>query len=1654
MKGKILQKFLAIVNIITLTMVNFVFLGTSVVSYAADAITAQTSTNHKNVDFEVYFKNDKGEKVYTSKEEISKEDVKLYASIEVKQEGYFNGKIILGNTNFNINSDSSNSDINKAYIEKIENNEVTLNQIKAGEKIELELLVNPIKDDNFNIGLLNMQSEVKLSGIYKDSTQKDITIEATRNVELYLTVNKDPNPIQLGAQILTNQILKVSGENKRVVQVLVNSGLENNVAPIKNTKIEVGIPVTDKSKIEQVEAYGVTLDATNSALAGNLTEKLTTDEQTGKVSIVLENNANEKNEVEWKKTGNDQIIFTFICKEDAEVIESKLRVDLSINVYSANELSATAWYEIGSVTEKSGIVTSEIKNAEDSIYKGKMYAGLDKEYKTKTNINVNVQNVIENISIKENAGEYYKDEENLNTANTYFTKTTFNKNNITEILGEEGTITILDQNGTKLSEINSNTQSNEKGNIEITYPQETVTTIEVLTTKPVQKGKITYINNKVIKATNIETAENANKIVTTIYTLVNKEENENTQNAVETKGTINLEESKSEAEMTINKDSLYTITENKNVEIIATLKTNSEANNLYKNPELTITLPEEVEEIELVEEAKLLYENELQIKSSTVEGRQIIVTLEGEQTKYNEYETKDIEGATIVLKANVKLDKTAANATKKITMKYTNEKDNKKIEDIEKEINIVSPQEVITTNNIEALEIETRGEEKQKEILTKVGTQAKELEVKEEIINNNGGEINNVKILGNFPTNGKINVNNTQTENNMGVILKTAIVTNQKVYYTENENATEDLENAENAWTEEVSNLSNVKKYLIELDSMNVGDKIEISYKMEIPENLEYNKQANQGYIVKYTNSKTGEEETKTATYINITTGQGPVVEATLSASVGKDNLTDNGVVKTGEVIKYHIQVKNTGSDIANNIKVVGNVPEGTVNVEPATITIDDQEFGYQYVQGTYYQETENKTKEFTIETLQPEETKDFEYEVRVNNASNNTITNNAKLYYKEVIKDTNRITNKVENGDIRISVKSTAGTNAYIKENSSFEYDAIVENIGDKDLDNIEVNWNIPSEYTILSQFIDDEDIDSTNANVKINSLKKGEKVVIGMNILVNKVDISKQVEIYATAKQNNNVYRSNIFEESIIAENIKNTISISSENENGYVKTGDIINYNITITNTSDVDRPSFVMIEDNLPEELSPIKIIIDGEEQELDYANNEITTLVEVEANKSKTITLQTVVDKDETRTEDVRITNKASIVEDEEKIESNTISHIIEAQKDEEEPSEETPGEEEPGSEDENQPSEETPDGEDKNQPSDDEKGETEDGNTYKINGIAWLDKNEDGQKQEDEKLYEGIKVKLLDISINKIASDDSGKEITATTDKNGFYTLTGIRKGKYVVIFEYDTSKYVLATYKKDGIAESKNSNVVSKKLNIDGTEKTYAVTDTIIIENANISSINIGLVEAKTFDLKLNKYVSKIIVQNADGTKTYEYNNETLAKVELDAKKINNSTVVVEYKIAITNAGQISGYVTSIVDYVPQSLKFSSELNKDWYQSGSNLYNASLAKEKIEPGETKVVTLTLTKTMTENNTGLINNTAEIASAYNEQDIKDTNSTPGNNVKTENDQGSADVIISIRTGAAIIYTTLTIAILIVVGATIYIIKKKTLNKEI
>ena len=298
---------------------------------------------------------------------------------------------------------------------------------------------------------------------------------------------------------------------------------------------------------------------------------------------------------------------------------------------------------------------------------------------------------------------------------------------------------------------------------------------------------------------------------------------------------------------------------------------------------------------------------------------------------------------------------------------------------------------------------------------------------------------------------------------------------------------------------------------------------------------------------------------------------------------------------------------------------------------------------------------------------------------------------------------------------------------------------------------------------------------------------------------------------------------------------------------------------------------------------------------------------------------------------------------------------------------------------------------------------------------------------------------------------NQVQKDKEGKEIKAITNTDGSYVLSEIPNGEYLIAFKYNNTKYKITTYKANGVNNDKNSKAISKKMQIDGKEDIYGVTDIIKVEKENISNINMGLIETEKFDFKLNKYISKVTVENEKGKKIYNYNDTQLAKVELDSKELYNSKLTIEYKIEVKNEGEVKGYIKNIVDYIPEGFIVNQNINKNWYKKDGKIYNESLSNKEINPGESQTITLTVQKNINKGEVKTYSNNAEIFETYNELGIKDINSIEGNENPEENDFSTASIIISIKTGKIIMYTTLTILCMLIIVIGIIIIKKKVIE---
>lgn len=1623
MNQKILKIITVLMLVITLTMANFVLLCADVVTYAADTINADKSTNNKNVEFTTYLKNDKGEKVNSLDAKINAEDLKLYFQITVKQEGLFNGDIVLNDANFKFKTDFTDNSISK-----IEENKIYLNQINAGETKEIEVGIQLLTDSQFDLGLISKENKIAIEGTYKDSTQKDIAISATKTLKINM-VSPYANAeecINLEQKVITNKVAKYNGEDKRIIQVQIDSGITNNLVPIKSSTIKVQAPKISNK-------YPEVLVNANNTLATN-GKMLTQDnwnynKETGLTTIEI-NNAAEENKIAWTKNGDDQFIITYIFDKDVEINNDKISASSEISLYENKNtvVNANAETQI-SKEEKDSMVTAEISQNESNIYKGKLYSGISRDITYTTTINANISGVINNIAINEENQKIGDNE----IASTY-KNTVISKQNVIDVLGDKGELKILNSsNNAEIARVNADSQVDENGNVVVNY-EAGVSGITITTTEPQKVGSIKITSTKTIE----KIEKNIVKSATEITTKVTGETLEDTNKVVipETVSSIGLQETETKAQLQLNKTEFSTMSTN-NVEMRVVLDSRDENNDLYTNPTIRIQLPEKCQEI-TVNSVQLLDEDELKIASQKlVDGNILEIKLNGTQTNYKD---KAIEGATLILNMSITLDKKLPSSQEQITLTCVN--GDKTAQDT-KNVNFVSYAGLVTINRLEDYGLEVINNQGEKEVTIPIKQMARTsntTRVENEIINNEENEITNVNILGTFPTKDAVEGNNFDIS--AGEISVEGIDASRvKVYYSENANATKDLSNKDNGWTENIADAKKVKKYLVSIDKLAVRENAKIAYNIQLPQNLDYNLTAKQGYTVYYTNVTT--EKQVTADFMVMNTEKGANLDVALKTLVGNKEVT---TAKEGEIIRYVVSITNTYSEDITNAKITSTIPEGTVLVDTNKLNSTEQIEDESEEEEDDNIELAQKDISFSVDKIAKGQTISKYYDVRVTaGTAGKTLKHSVQLQYGDVTKTSNETNTKIESGAVSVELKNTEG-DSIVKNGYGYRYMVTVKNITSKEIDNAVVTINAPEGMTVKELlYINGEgsQIEENTNKITIKKLQAGESITVAAYVGINfKTDKeTENVTLTSTVTANNIEYTSNTLYLTLKNEAKGLEMTVTTDN-NEYVSDGDKIIYKVVVKNNSANDLKN-VNIDNVLSKSVSLEKVTRNDEvlsEEEYEIEKNDETAqktlkLTEDELKSGETVTynLETEVIPVDENNEVEQIVNETYLNYATANIQTAKVEHILKNTTDDNSNNGNNSGN-------------------NGNNNSNGNQNGSASTSTYMLSGTAWIDENENGQKDATERLLEGIKVKLLDATTNEYAKDSNGNVIETTTNSEGFYAFTKVTKGQYLVVFEYDTTAYKATGYEVSGAEQGNTSKVIEKTLTIDGKETKVGVTEKIDL-TTNVASINIGLVPAKKYDMQLDKYVTKVTVQNSKTTST-DYTDAKLAKQEINAKEVNSTTVVVEYTIRVTNKGEVAGYIRKIADYLSSDYKFSSELNKDWYQDGSNVYCTSLADTKINPGESKDVKLIVIKQMKENNTGLVNNTAEIVSSYNELGLTDINSTEGNKVKGENDMSSADVIISIKTGQVVTTVILVITTIVMLGVAVYIIRKLIINKGI
>lgn len=1419
----------------------------------------------------------------------------------------------------------------------------------------------------------------------------------------------------------------------------------------------------------------------------------------------------ENNQAKEGAFGEDEYYISYFYNNleyDSNIsIDEKINASISLVKEDVNRvISAEKEKTLNFDNVTNNLADIEIVTNTDKIGKGKIYANMNSqnaqyitEYDINTILNINYFERINRIQIEDSMSIFSNMDGNaqyiIEEGAINYISTKINKNQLNMLLGEDGYLHIYDKSGNIIATIDNNSIEDENGFYIINW-ETPISSIIIETSKPIKNGFLEIfsrkqINNNLGCSKEQIISSNTFSTVENIKSELEEERIEQQTNQLN----IHLTETTTSAKISVNNKNLSTDIENENVQWKIELNNSNYNSDLWNSPILIIEFPEEIENIE-IENISLLYQDVLELlRSEIVEqnGRITIrIHLQGNQEQYISDSIQN--GTTILLNTKIKLKELTSGKTDNIVnlyyyndnvskydnpVEYTYERETYIFGNAEATIDYISPigmksiQRISNYDENGSYVYSANQGEKTGKLKILQGKKISKMELI--LLNNTGNDVTQIKAIGRVPFKGNKSIQNEDLGTTIDTVMKSPIIGrnigNKRViiYYSENENATDDINLSSNGWTTNISNIENVKSFLILIDGMNVGETISFEYNFEIPAKLEHGEYLYGAFTTYFTHiTQEGYiPDVSIADKVGLTTGIGARLAISQDVSVGNGTL-----INEEDHIKYKIRVENTGSIPAEEVKVVNKIPEWTIYIEES----EKENPVESVIEYEYYQDANELT--WDIGTLNEGQVVELEFEVKVLQMpgileyygqqdgftkENDTyylitineetgertkqeitsvpqifIKNQASVRAKNLEQEimSNITLNEVQRTDISIVEESSIDKSVIINEEQEYEYRIFIGNKTDSKIENIEILKEIPEGVTY-------KEANSINRHGDINYNEGTRR----LTVIIDKLEVNETAEIIVKVEANkltDGEYEKEIRTKTYgSANNGKETISNEIINyigkpkieynydcdiKDSYIYEGDILTYTISATNTARTVL-SNANITLDLPEELAYASGNYEKDGIVYTIAEDESQTIKVIDnlkQNETINITIKAKVNK-------IRNTENDKYIEVNAYIEGNnltktqigSIKHKLQVNG-----------------------SSSNPNGDDTNNGGNGKVDIDENGNvSYRIRGTAWVDINKDGERQNNEILLSGVKVYLMNAEGSSIVRDaKTGEEKIAVTDINGEYCFKNLQAGNYLVIFIYNDEEYDITEYQKKNVIAERNSDVIITQVNFNGEITNGAVTDLIKVTDRNIINIDIGLVTKSIFDLKIDNTINKITVKTANSNKDYEYSNTNFAKVEIHSKEIKNALVIIEYNIKITNNGDVEGTASKIVDEIPNGLNFSSELNELWYiGNDGKLYSTQLENLIIKPGESKDIKLILTKQMTESNNGTFTNKVSILDTYNNKKIRDKNTTNNNSQST--------CLISISTGQAVIYTSVILIVLIIVATGIIVFKRMEIKPK-
>ena len=183
-----------------------------------------------------------------------------------------------------------------------------------------------------------------------------------------------------------------------------------------------------------------------------------------------------------------------------------------------------------------------------------------------------------------------------------------------------------------------------------------------------------------------------------------------------------------------------------------------------------------------------------------------------------------------------------------------------------------------------------------------------------------------------------------------------------------------------------------------------------------------------------------------------------------------------------------------------------------------------------------------------------------------------------------------------------------------------------------------------------------------------------------------------------------------------------------------------------------------------------------------------------------------------------------------------------------------------------------------------------------------------------------------------------------------------------------------------------------------------------------------------------QTFNLSVEKQIERITVNGEPHSL-----KDGLDQIDVVASKVQETDIVVTYKIVVSNPSEIEGS-TKVIESIPDFFRVTDGTSSEWTENDKSLE----AQVTLQPGETKELTVVLRWIRNGDNFGLQINTVVLTNVSNPANYEETN--------LDDNTSTAEVIFSVKTGGIDTAIVIGTALIIMIGAlmvTIYLKERKT-----